>query len=296
MKKHLIFALACMALIFTACEGGSSDATSDSGQETGASDAQETRKATEMDFQSAFTMDNNSKFVSIEGYLQLPSMMFSFGESQTINFSQRPGQRSGDEISVSLSVGKCKNCMDKLAEEYDLDDLKVTANDGETIIKANQRVRITGKLTVRESPGTGSPSNLAVSLEDFKIEKVAEVELDYAAMEPLAVTAANLFDTTLISTFSVVKGKIELPFLLYMKDDVSLDIPIGKKKISVNFLFGEGPNNIEALPDDYSKNDIKIHDYQGKIIDIKKPVTIYGMRTTPTKDDGGTIYVERVEQ
>lgn len=296
MKKHLVFAFACMALFLTACGGGSSEAYNDTESQTAPIEKKEEPKPIEMDFMSAFSMDNNSKLVSIEGYLQLPSTMYTSGNSGSLNFSQRPGQRYGDDIRVSLNLGKCKNCMAKVADKYTADDLKVTADDGKTVIGPNQRVRITGHLSMYEASAATSPSNLSLSIRKGKVEKVEEIELDYAAMQPLAITPENLFDSTLRYSFSMVEGKIQIPSMLFMNNDVNLNIPIGKEKLSVSFLFGAGPNTIEDIPKDYGKKDFKIHDYQDKIIDLNKPVKLYGTRTPPREDYGGILYVERIEQ
>ena len=184
--------------------------------------------------------------------------------------------------------------MAKVADKYTPDDLKVTSNDGETVIGPNERVRITGTLSIYES--STSSSGLSVSLRKGKVEKIDEVELDYASMGALAITKENLFDTTLKYTFSMAEGKLKIPSMLFMNDDVNLNMPFGKENLSVSFVFGEGPNTIEDIPSNYSKKDFKIHDYQDNIINLNKPVTVYGTRTPPRNDYGGILYVERIEQ
>jgi hypothetical protein len=115
-------------------------------------------------------------------------------------------------------------------------------------------------------------------------------------MGAVLVTPENLFDTTLSETFAVAKGKLEIPYLVFMSDDISLNLKVGKEHISASFLFGDGPNLIEDVPENYTKKDFKIKDHTGKLIRLDKPVTVYGTRTAPKADYGGILYVERVEQ
>lgn len=246
-----------------------------------------------IEFMAAFDEAMHEHRVILEGYLQLPGTMYTSGEKGSLDFTRRPFQRYGDDINVSIRMGDCANCMAKVADKYSRDDLKVNTDDGQ-VVGPNQRVRVTGKLRVHAS--SVSKSGVSVSLDPEKIERAEEQDLDYAGMGAVKVTTENLFDTTLTETFAVATGKLEIPYLVFMNDDVSLNLKVGKEHISASFLFGDGPNLIAEIPEQYTKKDFKIKDHNGKLIRLDKPVTLYGTRTAPKADYAGILYVERVEQ
>lgn len=293
MKKQFCGLLIGATVLFAACGSGDNQDPPEITENQITEKVVEEPKATEMAFEDAFSIDANGKMAMIEGYMQLPASMYSSNNSGSIDFSYRPNQRHGESIRMSLQMGNCKNCMKKLADKYDKNDLEVTTEDG-TIVGPNVRVRVTGKLRVYESSIEGS--GVSVSISNQKIEKVEEVELDYSAMGALKISSENFFDSTLKYVFSTVEGKIEIPTMLFMQDDATLSMKVGKENLSISFLFGNEPNHIEDIPKNYSKKDFKIHDFEDKIIDLKKPVKLYGTRTPPRKDYGGILYVERVEQ
>jgi hypothetical protein len=247
----------------------------------------------DMTYAQAFDSTADDKFVIIEGYLQLPGMMYTSGESGQLNFTDRAGQRYGEHITANVRMGNCNNCMTKLGEKYTLNDLKIKADDGSEIL-GNQRVKITGKLRVYDS--STSKSGVSVSIEPEKIERVPEVALDYNAMQAIKVDKTTLHDTTLDYEFTMAEGKLNIPSMLFMNEDVSLTLKTSAGEVSASFLFGTGSAQIENIPENYKNSDFKIHDASGKIIDLKKPVKVWGTRTPPKKDYGGIIYVEHIEQ
>jgi hypothetical protein len=244
-------------------------------------------------FSEAFDSSKTDKQVIIEGYLQLPNMMYTTGDDAQVDFHARPQQRFGTEIIANVHTGDCNNCMAKLGEKYQLSDLKLKGDDG-TEIHANERVRLTGRLRVRRS---GLVENgLSVALDVAKIEKLPEIVLDYSQFEVVAITKENLFDTSLVYRLSSAEGKIEIPTMLFMENDVTLDLKVAGKRVGVNFSFGTGPNQIEPIPTNYAKGDFKIHDFEGNLVNLGKTVKVWGTRSTPGDESAGILYVERIQQ
>lgn len=250
-------------------------------------------KPLSLEFTKAFDEAMNDQEVEIEGYLQLPSMMYTSGKSAQVDFTARPYQRYGSHITANISTGSCNNCMKALGEKYDINDLHVKDNDG-TEVGPNQRVRITGRLSVYAS--ALSENGHSASLYPSKIEKIDEVELDYSTMNAVTLTKANLLDTTLKYALSYVESKVEIPSILFMENDVTLNAKVAGQHLPVNFLFGTGPNQIEPIPSNYSKEDFKIHDYKGELVNLNKPLKLWGNRSTPDEKNPGIFYVERIMQ
>lgn len=293
MKRFSVFfAVAATVVLWAGC-GDSSTKPQDNANDSLATREPEEVKPINLEFSKAFDEAMKDQVVAIEGYLQLPSMMYTSGNNAQVDFSARPYQRYGDRISASITTGSCNNCMKALGEKYDINDLHVKDNDGKDI-GPNQRVRITGRLSVYTS--TMSPSGFSANLYPDKIEKIDEIELDYSTMSAVTLTKENLMDTTLKYALSFMQSKVEIPSMLFMENDVTLDAKVGSERIGVNFMFGTGPNQIEPIPANYSKADFKIHDSKGNVINLNKSVKLWGNRSTPSKDSPGIFYVEHVEQ
>ncbi len=293
LKKFSLFLSAItLAMLMVGC--GNSNSTDGGGVENVSESAPiEPPKPLELAYDAVFDSSKHEKLISVEGYLQLPNMMYTSGNTAQVDFHARTNQHYGKSITANIETGDCNNCMAKLGEKYQLSDLKLKADDG-TEVLANQRVRLTGKVRVYDSDMT--ENGYTASLDVTKIEKVPEIDLDYSQFKVVELTSENLYDTTLNYVLSSVKSKIGVPTMLFMENDVTLDMTVGGKRIGATFTFGTGPNQIEPIPANYSPSDFKIHDYTGKIINLNKPTKVYGTRSTPHKDSPGLLYVERVEQ
>lgn len=246
-----------------------------------------------MAYDQVFDKAQDNQFVSLEGYLSLPSMMYTTGKTAQVNFHKRAYQRHGQEITCNIRMGGCKNCMSTLPEKYKTSDLKLTADDS-TKILAYERVRLYGALHV--SDNALADNGLMVSLDVEKVERVAEVVTDYATLDAVKLDKTNLEDSTLKNVLTFAQGRLTIPSILFMENDISLFMSIGGNDVSINFLFGTGPNQIEEIPENYSKADFKIHDFEGKLINLSKPVKVWGNRATPRKGAPGILYVEHLEQ
>jgi hypothetical protein len=291
MYRFLSFsAMVALSFLMAAC-GGNNSAESDSAAAIPTAPVE--AAPVQMEYGQAFDTAQHDKKVILEGYLQLPNMMYTSGNEAQVDFHARPYQRYGLNITANITTGDCKNCMKALGERYELSDLKMQADDGSEVL-ANQRVRLSGRLRVHTS--TLSANGLSASLDVTKIEKATEAPIDYSKLEVVKLTKENLMDTTLKDALTSHEGKITIPTMLFMENDVTLDMQVGGERIGVNLLFGQGPNQIEPIPSNYSNSDFKIHDHQGNIIKLNKPVKVWGTRSTPRKDSPGILYVEHIEQ
>jgi hypothetical protein len=246
-----------------------------------------------LEYDQVFDKAQDNQFVRLEGYLSLPSMMYTTGKTAQVNFHARAYQRHGREITSNIRMGACRNCMATLPEKYKTSDFQLTADDS-TQILAYERVRLYGSLHV--SDNALADNGLMVSLDVEKVERVAEVAIDYATLDAVKLDKSNLEDSTLKYVLTYAQGKLTIPSILFMENDISLFMSIGGTDVSINFLFGTGPNQIEEIPENYSKADFKIHDFEGKLINLSKPVKVWGNRATPRKGAPGILYVEHLEQ
>jgi hypothetical protein len=294
--KNLFFLVLAAALMLTACSSDSSGSEDKSKEKKSKSEEPETKAepvAEPMDYQAAYAAGNNDKLVSIEGYLQMPSSMYTSNRGGQLNFYSRPDQHHGQYMIATIKMGDCNNCMAKVKEKYTPADLKVKTTDGAEI-GGNSRVKLTGRLRVSES--TYRKSGLSVSMTVDKIEKADEVAIDYTQLGAVTIDKTTIRDSSLKDELVYATGKLSIPMLLFMDDDVSLDLTTPGGKLNANFVFGKGPNQIQPIPKNYKKTDIKVMDHTGKVINLAKPVKIWGTRSAPSAKYNGTIYVERLEQ
>ena len=107
--------------------------------------------ATPQTFANYNTKANDQKQISLEGYLRLPvSAMIS--DTMLLDLVETPVSK-GKEVPVSLYIGSSANQVEKPPKDYTNKDLKVRANDG-SLIEANQKVRVSGKLIYSPSGGS----------------------------------------------------------------------------------------------------------------------------------------------
>jgi hypothetical protein len=257
---------------------------------TGANAANTTPVA--LDYESAFSISNNGKIATIEGYLTLTYKAYAEGEGE-MDLRVRPGQRSGKWIPLSIPTGTGKNQISSSTPRYDWNSLTVTADDGK-IIDGNQKVRVTGKLSALDKP---SPeSKVELSMKVTKIEAVDAPPFDFAASARL-VDPATLSDKTLERHFALAEGSLVFPQVL--EDNSSycfLKLQMAKGQVRLQIPYGQKPSQMAGIHKDFKKQDFKINDQAGKVINFDKPIKVYGMREATTGKELSTIFVERIEQ
>ena len=99
--------------------------------------------ATPMTFANYNSKANHQKQISLECYLRLPTAAL-ISDTMLLDLIETPDSKS-KPLPVSLRVGSSANQVEKPPKDYSDKDLKVHANDG-TLIQANQKVRVSGKL------------------------------------------------------------------------------------------------------------------------------------------------------
>lgn len=284
MRKYswiLFAAFACL----TACQSPSAtlgvDALIGAGQ------------ATDLTMEEALDANYVGKVVAVEGYLQLPQVLVADAEQAQVNFHARPLQRRGTTVFASLKLGDCANCMGKLPATYKLGDLKVFSDDQKPMTQG-QRLRLTGTLAVVTEKGQQIGHSTKIKVD--KIEELETTPFDYAASQALVISRENVHDTTMQGDLVKAVGKVAIPQMLFVKDDVMMEMILGGDTLGVSFLIGTGANQIDPIPSNFSKSDFKIHDHQGDLIDLHKPVTVWGTRIRAAGRSRSTIYVEHIQQ
>ncbi len=243
--------------------------------------------------EEALDEKNAGKVVAVEGYLQLPQVLVADAEQAQVNFHARPLQRRGTTLFASLKLGDCANCMAKLPATYKLGDLKVFSDDQKPMTQG-QRLRLTGTLSTGKEKGQTNARWSKIKVDE--IEELDGAPYDYATSKALEINRENIGDSTLDGDLVRAMGRVAIPQMLFLKDDVMMEMILGSDTLGVSFLIGNGANQIDPIPSNFSKSDFKIHDYQGALIDLRKPVTVWGTRIRASGRSRSTIYVEHIEQ
>ena len=101
--------LSGVAIVLMGCGGTpKGDAGAD---ETAVSATEEEAKPLSLSYDAVFDSAVNDKEVIVEGYLQLPNMMYTSDNSAHVDFYARTFQRFGTSITAYIQTGDCKNCM-----------------------------------------------------------------------------------------------------------------------------------------------------------------------------------------
>jgi hypothetical protein len=288
MKKSASILLTLMTLL-TACGGGSRPAeqASPAGADTKAS-----QQPLVLDFKDAFSLDYHEKIVTVEGYMKLTQEAYALDYNEMFLVS-RPNQWRGKSIELSLEVGTDHNQMNSPKMQNSWESLVVIADDGSKLAP-DQKIRVTGKLAVIE--GRFAESNMLLQLNVSKLEAASSAAFDYKAAAT-EVNAENQTDKSLEQHFATAQGKLAIPDTLVPGEGIVLAMKLPTGKIYCQFRFGDGPNFMDKVPDHYTNRDIKIRDANGKLVNINKPVRVFGNRTPPQSDGfEGYISVERIEQ
>lgn len=289
MKTNLIAFALIAALLSASCGGGESTSLTEglsalNKELDSISKAEEEKKnAPPVAVQWSNLSDSMLHETNIEltGYVALPGTSYQSSTAQ-IGLYERPAQFEANEsFIVTVDVGSGNNTMVSLPEKYKESDLKITGNAGEAIT-AGDRVKITGRFTNKYG---------YYSLDCKSIEKLDAVPIDYSALNATKLTSSNLKDTTLNGKLVMAEGVFEMPMMtmsgaytfVYLKKAGLGD------DFTVNIQYGSKPGQLGSLPDNYSDADVKIMGADGKPINFKKRVRVYGV----LKNEA--IYVERVE-
>ena len=229
------------------------------------------------------SMNGTKKKVIIEGYLSMPGVLYTSGNSIRCHMYPRNGQTKGFYVNLEFQQGKTANHMESMPSKYTLADFKVHTASNE-VVGQGSPVKITGELSRIDDE--------YATIYITKVEKAEPAAFDYAAAAT-QLTDANMGDMENKLVF--VDAALEVPMFVYIKEDMTLDLKNAglKGEVEANVLVGDGPNQISNLPEGWNQSDVKVHDNTGKV--IKGKTRVYGTFTKSTiGDTKGYIHVERI--
>lgn len=223
--------------------------------------------------------------VEIEGYIQLPTLSTIGDKEQSVSLFGRKNQTNGLAIYTKMPVGSGKNSMKKLPLEYDKSDVKITGNKGETL-GLNQRVKLTGKMYYMKSYTKGEPGTTYFTVE--KIDEVDDKEFDYSAWKTVKSISEISKDENHHNEY-YIEGTVEVPMFVLTGWEMAIDLKKGGETVTIKIMTGKENNQMEDLKENWTKKDIKIRNFEGKMIKPGQKVRVYGVAAL----DG--LHVERIE-
>lgn len=282
MKKTRYF-LPALLLLFSC--GGTDTQLPESPLETEVSTEKEL-PLKKMTFEEAMADTLSTEHqVEIEGYIQLPTLSTIGEEEQSVSFFGRKNQTNGYSIYTKMPVGSGKNRMKKLPLEYDKSDVKITGDKGETL-RLNQRVKLTGKMYYMKSYTKGEPGTTYFTVE--KIEEVDDKEFDYSAWKTVKSFSEISKDENRHNEY-YIEGTVEVPMFVLTGWEMAIDLKKGGETVTIKIMTGKENNQMEDLKENWTKKDIKIRNFEGKMIKPGQKVRVYGVAAL----DG--LHVERIE-
>ena len=220
--------------------------------------------------------DTSDKFdarrVTIEGYVSIGSSVYETESSTSFQLWERAGQHMGNYMSVSVNLGTGNNEMKHLPDDYKRTDLLLHDNSG-TEVHTGDKIRITGIFDAPYSFGDFG----SIDVQSF--EKIEATPLDYASLGATKITVDTNGHAALEDKLVVAEGFLEIPSMVYITETVYFDLyptQNADEYLTVDIVIGNGPNMVEDLPDNYGKDDVKIHDHKDMIVG-KKKVRVYGV-------------------
>lgn len=242
-----------------------------------------------MSFDEALkTTSEERKLVEVEGYVEL-AVATSYGKKgQTVDFFGRKNQTKGRSLFTYIPIGDQHNSMRKLPNKYRDSHVEIIDDKG-LKMKINERMRATGYIYALKSVSEHKPYTVYFEIE--KIEKIPEVEVNYAAMNLPVLTQRAAKDEMNYDQLFKLEGMFEIPSFILIDNQLTIDFvnPAGKKMV-VKLLSGKQADQMEPLRDDWAPKDVKIHTNTGDLVDMSKNVTVYGTLGL----DG--LHIEEIDQ
>lgn len=226
--------------------------------------------ATQIDFAKAFDNSMNGKIVKLEGYFYPPEFSYQLQGSVRLNFYERKNQSfASPQLSLLIDAGESNNAMQPLPKEYKPEEVKIKTNDG-SYVYVGDPISVIGVL----SAGTDY-----YRLTCKKLEKIPELQTNYATLNAVKLTADNITDPLLKGRLVAIEGELEPPKFIINSYATNLYIKVPGiiDPIKINILFGEGPGKLKHLPDNFSPSDVKIGDNKNRVVNISRKVLVYGV-------------------
>lgn len=221
----------------------------------------------------------DGKMVTIEGYPELPFLMYTSEGRSTVHLHQRMNQYGGGMITLSVKDGDDANTMKVLPDDYEQSDLVMNDNTGGTVVYG-EKVKVTGKAKWEDGDYT---------IEVELIEK-GSGSFDYAKeCTRLTDDGFETLDQKLVWAEGEVyiadeqEGGIRMDMWL---DDTTLAY-----EITVKLEYGSLPNQADELPETYYEDDVIFRDAKGKKLGEGSRVRVYGVWYSEQE----MIAVEKIE-
>lgn len=94
--------------------------------------------------------ESSGKFVTLKGYLSLPTTVSCRGQECVIALTSKP--YGGAKVALGMKIGDAAGQMDRLPDRYSWSDLKVHTTTGTA--GENDLVEVTGKIWYSDFLGT----------------------------------------------------------------------------------------------------------------------------------------------
>lgn len=208
----------------------------------------------------------DGKMVTIEGYAELPFLMYTTEGTSTLHLHQRMNQYGGGMVSLTVKDGDDENTIKTLPDDYEQSDIEIHDNKGQKIVYG-EKMRVTGKAKWEDGDYT---------IDVEMIEKV-EGAFDYEK-ESVRLTDSSDFEA-LNEKLVWAEGEV------YIADeqesgirmDMWLDDSTLYSEIMCKFKYGSLPNQADELPETYYEEDVVYRDAKGKTLGDGSRVRVYGM-------------------
>lgn len=223
--------------------------------------------------------------VEMEGYLAVPSSIYTSGNSIRCNFFQRPNQTHGYHVNLEFTTGSKANHMEQLNTKFSLSDFKVHTHKNE-VVGEGSYVKIKGEVYHNDDK--------TATIYVTRVDKATpSAEPDYSS----AVEYKGQDEDKLVGKLVYVNGSLEIGYMLntigtncYMLNFKEVKEKDGSQ-LGANIYIGNGNSQMSEVGDNFSPADVKIRDAKGNKVSLGKKVKVYGVY-----DDIGGVYVERIEQ
>ncbi len=221
--------------------------------------------------------------VTIDGYIGISESITQTETTTTIELWERNGQRIGEPMQISVTMGHQPNQMDSLPENYTKSDLHIIDNTGKGVVLYD-KVKITG---IYHRPVNSAYGTIDVQL----IQKQVDEPFDYETVNTVCITPGKSYPewenkVVCADGYLIVPSSVQVTDVVPMK---LISQYYSEDSLSIEILIGNTPNRIEDLPMNYTDESIKVHDSGDKLVKEAR-VRVYGVW------HNGVIHVEYVQK
>lgn len=231
------------------------------------------------------------KEVSVEGYFRLPFSVYAY-DRLPLEFYARPDQRKGKFLIAKVPMLDSTDAVLPLPPQYAQEDLRILTHAGDTL-DGTHRFRINGFLRLVDV-GEGKPRELQMEVAEINVVETPMPDL--STLNPVRLDSSMVADSTRRYYLVEAEGLLEVPSMMFAMQEYWFWLKGPHGKVAASFKIGALPNRVDSIPAKFKDSDVKVYDYQGKRIDLKRPVRVYGDYSGPDDLTDGDIYIEKIEQ